>query len=180
VPDSHRTLRRPPADAGIPEVALYHRTVAAALEAIGVDYDEEFVVVPARNFHSQTEMDTSLGPFAKDSETSRQAAIDNYPRKGSQREKILTVFAAQIPKTDGDGGLTTERHGYTRDDLERLTNLSGNAIRPRVKELLDGGYLEETEETRPTRAGSAATVLQITEDGKRVFLPQTSTHDHEP
>lgn len=180
MPDRYRTITRPEPDASIPEVAVYHRHVARQLEEIGVDYGEEFVVVKASEFNKQPALtDSQLGPFAKDSETSRQAAIDNYPRAGSQKHKILTTFAAQIPKTDGAGNLLTTRHGYTRDDLERLTHLSGNTIRPRVKELIQGGYLEETEETRPTQLGSEATVLQITEDGKRVFLPETSTHDHE-
>lgn len=177
--DHYRTITRPPADAGISEVAVYHRHVAQQLEDIGVDYGEEYVVVKASEFNKQPALtDSQLGPFAKDSETSRQAAIDNYPRQGGQRHKILLTFAAQIEKWDAEKEQTTgERHGYTRDDLERLTHLSGNAVRPRVKELLEGGYLEESDETRPTRAGSEASVLQITEDGRRVFLPETVNHD---
>ena len=44
-----------------------------------------------------------------------------------------------------------------------------------MKELIQGGYLEESDRTRPTRLGSDATVLQITEQGRRVFLPETSS-----
>lgn len=177
--DTHRTLRRPEEGAGPVEITGYHRLVARNLSELDVGYGEEFVVVKASEFNKQPSLDEAqLGPFASGSETSRKAALDNYPRAGGQRHKILSTFYIQIPKWDGEADApTNERHGYTRDDLERVTHLSGNAIRPRVKELLAGGYLEETEETRVTRAGSAATVLQITEDGRRVFLPENMTHD---
>lgn len=173
--DRYRTIARPPEDAGIPEVAHYHRHVARQLEEIGVDYGEEFVVVKASEFNSQPSLtESQLGPFARDSETSRQAAIDNYPREGGQRRAILSTFAAQIPSANFGS-----YKGYTRDELETITKLSGNAIRPRVKELIEGGYLEESDDVRLTRAGSEATVLQITELGRRVFLPETSTHDND-
>lgn len=177
--DTYRKLTRPPSDASPIEVGIYRREMAAALSAVGIDFGEEYVVVKASEFNQQQSLDAApaeadqsqLGPFVRDSETSRQAAIDNYPRKGGQRHTILTVFAAQIPmgNPEPDGSLVYL--GYTRDELERITSLSGNAVRPRVKELLDGGYLEETEDTRPTRTGSEATVLQITSDGRRIFFP---------
>lgn len=163
--DSHRTLRRPDADAGAAEVARYHREVAAALAAIEVDYGEEFVLVPAAAFNTQTAINTEalasevaekqLGPFARDSETSRQAALDAYPRQDGQRWKVLHGMPL--------------RGGATRDELEQRTGLSGNTVRPRVQELIDGDFLEETIRTRPTRAGSEAVVLELTHKGRKAI-----------
>lgn len=162
----HKPLRRPEADASTPEIHRYRRSIAVALAELGVDYGEEFVIVAAKDFQQQKsldDLDGQLGPFAKDSETSRQAALDTYPRQGSQRHRILITFAAQIVSRDGT------RHGYTRDDLEEIMRppLTGNTIRPRVQELMEGGFLEETDRTRRTRSGSDATVLAITEHGQR-------------
>lgn len=156
--DSHRTLRRPDADASRPEIDRYHREVAAALEALDVGHGDEFVLINRANFQEQGTLDDlrQLGPFARESETSRQAALDAYPRQGSQRHRILTVFVSQLVGTDGS------RAGYTREELERITNLSGNTIHPRVQELIQGGFIEETDRTRRTRNGSEAVVLNIT------------------
>jgi hypothetical protein len=159
MPDRYRQLCRPDADATPGEITRYRREVTAALEAIGVGYGEEFVVVPAAEFNRQPSLEEDrLGPFARDSETSRQAALDAYPRQGSQRHRILLVFARQVPRETAAG--------YTRDELEAFTSLSGNTIRPRVQELIEGGFLTETEETRRTRSGSEATVLKITHKGR--------------
>lgn len=158
------TLRRPPADASFPEVDAYHREVAANLAALGVGNGDEFVLINAREFNRQEKIDPvdekKLGPFARDSETSRKAALDAYPRQGSQRERILRAFAAQIPNEFGI------RIGYTRDDLETILHLSGNTIRPRVQELIEGGFLVESDLTRRTRLGSQATVLALTKRGE--------------
>jgi DNA-binding MarR family transcriptional regulator len=170
VPDSHRRLRRPEADATEGEVGRYRREVAAALEAIGVSYGEEFVIVPAASFQQQETLEDlqRLGPFAHESKTSRDAALDAYPRQDSQRWRILMAVAAKL-----DGG------GYTREELERITNLSGNTIRPRVQELIQGGFIEETDRTRPTRNGSEATVVNLTTKGRdEIRAHQEKARDH--
>lgn len=90
---------------------------------------------------------SELGPFARDSKTSRQAALDTYPRQGSQRERILSSLA-EAPAT--------------RDELVIRLRLRGNTVRPRVRELIQGGWVVETEQTRKTATGSEASVLRIT------------------
>jgi hypothetical protein len=99
--------------------------------------------------------ENQLGHFQRHSETSRKAAIDNYPRSGTQRWKVLTAIV-------GQGGV-----GFTRDELAAALGLAINSILPRVKELLDGEWIVETERERTTRQGSAASVLVATEKGER-------------
>jgi hypothetical protein len=89
--------------------------------------------------------------YVKGSSTSLAAAIDNLPRAGTQKARILTYLSTV--------------DGATRDEIERDLNLSGNAVRPRVKELQEEGLVEETERTRRTRSGSQATVLVATNSG---------------
>lgn len=92
--------------------------------------------------------ESKLGPFARDSATSRKAALDAYPRQGSQRSRII-------------GSLAMEG-GATREELAIRLALSENTIRPRVRELIDGGWIEESDHTRPTTRGSDATILELT------------------
>lgn len=106
---------------------------------------------------SQLSLDTppagnELGPFQRHSETSRKAAIDNYPRSGSQRARILDALIDRP---------------QTREELEHTTGLSGNAVRPRVVELIDGEWVRELRDhtglvERQTASGSAAVVLCAT------------------
>lgn len=84
--------------------------------------------------------------YAHESETSFQAAVDNLPRQGTQKAAIYDT-------------LVEVTQGLTRDELETVLHLSGNAVRPRVQELIEAGLVEETELTRRTRSGSKATVL---------------------
>lgn len=93
---------------------------------------------------------SKLGPFVRESETSRRAALDAYPRQGSQRARIL--FALQ----PGIGG------AQTREELAIGLGLSENTVRPRVKELIEGGWVKETVWTRKTTRGSDAVLVALT------------------
>lgn len=79
--------------------------------------------------------------------TSRAAAQAIEPKAGTQRATVLRWIRL------------LEETGMTRDELEYLTGLSGNTIRPRVYELIRDGFVMESGETRPTRSGRAAEVL---------------------
>jgi Helix-turn-helix domain len=97
-----------------------------------------------------------MGKFARGSETSRKAALANYPRAGSQRARILEHVLAS-------GGA-----GRTREELEDRLGLTGNTVRPRVRELIDGGWLRVRKDggtpvTRRTTLGNASEVLEATE-----------------
>lgn len=103
---------------------------------------------------------SALGPFVRTSETSRKAAVASYPRQGSQRHRIIArLFERQT------GG----RPGATRDELAAELGLSPNTVRPRVVELIAGGWVQrasessmDTDETRRTALGREADVLVLT------------------
>jgi hypothetical protein len=121
------------------------RELKEALDAEGVQPGEQFTVsridVPG----------DGLGPFVKDSDTSRQAALNNYPRTGSQRYRVVE-YLRQTPST--------------RDELEVALGLCSSTIHPRVWELVKGGWIWETPQTRLTRLGCEAHVLALTEKGE--------------
>lgn len=77
-----------------------------------------------------------------------------------------------------------EEEGATREELEALTGLSGNTVRPRVDNLMEKGFLccrdagghavprpvrgEPSEAvTRPTRSGHPAHVVYLSDSGRR-------------
>lgn len=102
----------------------------------------------------------ALGGFRRESDESRQAALRNYPRSGSQRLTVLMrVFKA------GD-------RGATREELAEWLALPISTVNPRVRELLDGGWLEvkmgdaAKAVTRRTRAGNAAAVVVVSDRGR--------------
>ncbi|MFA5261532.1 MAG: hypothetical protein WC450_09915 [Candidatus Omnitrophota bacterium] len=111
-----------------------------------------------RAFHQLNDNKTSpLPPFARNSETSRQAAIVKYDAGDAecQRDRILRalLFASD---------------GLTREEIETETRLDGNTVRPRVRELMSEAKgwqdrkpcIRVTGRTRPTRCGRQAEVLE--------------------
>lgn len=101
------------------ERALFARVLIAALDSIGVKPGEEFVIAHPDVFDPAP---GDLGPFARDSETSRQAAIENYPRAGTQRQRVLDEVHRRGEK------------GATRDELAVELKLPLATICPRVWE----------------------------------------------
>lgn len=142
--------------------AALAREITDELEALDIRPGEQFIIAAVlrqkqvdrrRNKPTMPELELSnpdnkqLGPFAKDSETSRRAAIDAYPRQGSQRWKILKALVISP---------------LTRYEIMQQTGLLENSVRPRVVELIEGGWIEETDQTRPTGSKSKAVVLALT------------------
>jgi hypothetical protein len=111
-----------------------------------------------------------LGPFARDSETSRKAALAAYPRQGTQRWKILAALRYRESFVPPSGLL-----GYTRDELAEATGMSPNAVRPRVVELVAGGWIEESEFTRKTEAGLDASLLVLTDKAREELRRRASS-----
>lgn len=97
-----------------------------------------------------------LPPFARNSETSRQAAIEKYNRNNSenQREMIFRWI-----KFCGE-------KGATREEIQEYFNLSGDTVRPRIKELLGEAKgwtiarIRRNGKMRKTKAGLNAEVLE--------------------
>lgn len=91
-----------------------------------------------------------IGPHVAGSATSRAAAIANYPRSGSQRGRVLALLEAK-----GD-------FGATRQEIARELKMSDDSVRPRVVELVEGGWIAATDRTRATPMGEQAEVLVAT------------------
>lgn len=90
----------------------------------------------------------ALGGFTADSETSRKAALGNYPKSGRQRHKILMAV------------FKSGQYGKTFDEIRNEENIY--AADRRMSELVDGGWLERTERTRMTSHGAEANVVICT------------------
>lgn len=86
------------------------------------------------------------------SETSKAAAYDNKPRSGSQRYKVLKAIQGTVT-------------GLTRDEIAETLDLPDSSADGRVWELLQGGFIQETDRKRTTRNGSQAVVLVTTVKG---------------
>lgn len=90
--------------------------------------------------------------------TAKQAALEVFPRTGTQRRRILIELYA------------AGSFGRTRDELAERLNLSPNTVRPRVVELLDGKWIEPNGQTRNSSSGRPAEVLTLTEKA-RTYKP---------
>ncbi len=98
----------------------------------------------------------ALGGFARDSKTSRKAALENYPRSGSQRWRILNHIGNQ-----GD-------EGRTRQEVAEDLGMAIQSATGRITELVQGGWVRaDGDRTRKTPQKSDAEVLILTEKGRR-------------
>jgi hypothetical protein len=134
----------------------YFRAVAAAVLAVA---DDAALSAPGAEVK---------GPDSG-SATSRAASYANLPRKNTQRWRVLRAFVR--PREYRSDGAT----GWTRDELGQALALPSNVIGPRVRELIDGGWLvplyagELKVAQRRTRGGHLAEVL-ILSDAARARL----------
>jgi hypothetical protein len=91
-----------------------------------------------------------VGPSTKNSDTSRRAALANFPKSGSQRERVLTAI-----RRSGTNGMT-------RDELAHYLRLPDSSVDGRVWELKHGQWVCEADHTRPTSSGGDAHALILT------------------
>lgn len=154
-------LTRFPAGA-MPDVRIqFGRDLLDALDRLGVGPGEEFLIAPASwaekggKLYKVAATDANaLGPFQADAaDTSRKAALYNYPRSGTQRHKILTAIVAAGAR------------GMTRDEIAGALHLPDSSTDARVLELKAGEWLKETDDVRRTRSGGEAHVLVATLKG---------------
>lgn len=87
-------------------------------------------------------------------ETSREAALANYPRSGTQRARVLVALFYS-----GDAGMTDE-------ELTLMLDLSPSSERPRRVECVEAGWVEDSGARRLTRTRSRAAVWVCTEAGR--------------
>lgn len=80
-------------------------------------------------------------------ETRREAKKAIEPRAANLREVVL--------------GAIRSSGGATGQQLEALTGLSGNTVRPRLRELEVAGRIKQSGETRATASGRQAAVYVV-------------------
>jgi hypothetical protein len=85
--------------------------------------------------------------------TAKQAAINAYPRSGTQRAKVLNVLTRTVV-------------GLTDEEMQTLLGMGANTQRPRRVELVDGGFIEDSGQRRPTSTHSQAIVWRTTPKGQ--------------
>lgn len=156
-------LQRPSEDATQEERRSYFTALRKALDEAGVEYGGAFAVVRVGedgmvlDFQGHDDVPVedpaanALGGFTADSATSRKAALDNYPRSGTQRARVLGAIVATAP------------HGRTAHEVAAATGLYYGSVTPRIGELKRGGWIVASEETRKSEHGSDAEVLYATE-----------------
>ena len=132
------------------------------LDEIGIAPGEDFVVGHPDVMDPTA---TDLAPFARKSEASRDAALQNYPKGGSQRERVLLAVARAGP------------HGATRDELAQLLDLGDSTVDARVWELKRGGFVADTELQRETSQGGKASVLILSEKARVVLGHEMDERD---
>lgn len=95
----------------------------------------------------------ALGPLFEDrvihsgKDTSRAAGV--AARGKAERDRARIVQALR------------DHRALTRDELEEVTGISGNAVRPRCVELIEAKVVVELELKAPTRSGRLAHLLTL-------------------
>lgn len=133
---------RAPLPAPVPVEARIEDEAQASLDDVLPD--------PGRN-----EIGKFHGPGAGAPSTEREAAIEQYPRSGTARRRVLDYIASA-----GDDGATDEEAALALD--MRLYTAA-----PRRNELLNTGWIYDTGRSRRTTTGSKAVVWALTSTGRR-------------
>lgn len=94
-----------------------------------------------------------LGGFASESDTSRKAALDNYPRSGTQRLRVLEEVIRRAET------------GVTSEEIAERLSMHLPSVKPRLTELREGGFVEKVD-ARPGAMGSDVDVYKPTDKGR--------------
>ena len=146
-----------------------------AIEAVPRMFDPDNVqTIPLSTLSSADVSTVGLSRNAG-ADTSRAAALAALPRSGTQRRAVLGVFVTGQPvgQVVGEYGFEPEstRYEFTDEELKAATGLPANTVRPRRVELVDGGWLMDSGERRPTRSGHDAIVWCLTDKAVAAFEP---------
>lgn len=102
---------------------------------------------------------TGPGKVRRDARaTSRAAALHVLPRTGNQRRRVLDAIV-QVARNPAVVGLTDVQIAHS-------TGIKPNSVRPRRRELVEGGWLEPAETTREHH-GEEHTVWVLTAKAMR-------------
>lgn len=90
------------------------------------------------------------------------ASFSKLPPKDSQRQRVLLFFLRAS-------------EAQTRDDVKLGLNLDDGSADPRCLELIQGGFLVETDTFKTTRNGKRAELLAPTDKARRMvnLAPRT-------
>lgn len=88
-------------------------------------------------------------------ETQRLAALLAYPSTGTWRRRVLNAIAF------------AGEQGRTDEELQNQLNLNPSTQRPRRVELVEGGWVEDSERRRRTKSGRDAVVWIATEAARK-------------
>lgn len=124
------------------------------LDELEVESGEAFYLVPAKELERTIGENSVGGARSSDPSTSKDAAVDVFPRSGSQRRRIFEAIAAA-----GADGLTSE-------EVSEITGIPfARSSGPRISELKRGGWIE-THGTREGSMGAEQEVLVLTAKGQ--------------
>ena len=150
-----RILRRPTSREELPDT---FRQLGQFCEELGIDHGDKIMVakyeVGEDGLPPEKIAQHEMGGFARDSETSRQAALDNYFRKPTQQWEVLLMIA--------EAG----QRGMIREEIVEAGHLGTQSVTARCAWLKnDAGWIEEDGRKRQTTRGSNAAVLTVTPEG---------------
>lgn len=110
--------------------------------------DGEVTPRQAVDLLAQCSQDWGLWDLPHNGTPTSKAAAEAKGNAATERELVYRALAQAVEAT--------------REELETLTRLSGNSLRPRIYELVKAGRVEETGATRPTTSGRRAAILRVT------------------
>jgi hypothetical protein len=90
--------------------------------------------------------------------TQRLAALQAYPATGTQRRRVLDFIGYAGP------------NGATDEEMQFALAMNPSTQRPRRVELVEGGWVEESEMVRRTVSKRDAVVWALTEHGQWKWL----------
>lgn len=90
-------------------------------------------------------------------DTSRAAADAITPKSGTQRGRVLELLS---------------RRSLTREEVAAALGIPDNSARPRIRELVAGGWVAPTGDTRPSAAGHESEVMAATMRGRAWVLAE--------
>lgn len=102
---------------------------------------------PAPLVGAAFEVVRATGARSSDPDTSKQAALANEPRRGTQRAKALDAFRRAYP------------HALTAAEVESFTGIKG--VWKRISELKQGGHIVQVGVRRNPGSGTDAETFTI-------------------
>lgn len=130
-----------------------------ALDQLRVEDGADFTIAAANG-----DLPTHPRARSTDPSTAHRAWLENLPRAGSQRDRILRALALVARR--GGGILTASlRSGLTAGRVAEVTGLPLNSVSTRCSELKAGGWIEVADTAR-TAQGARAEVYVLTPKGR--------------